>query len=86
MILPPLAIAALQIAAPVTAPPTVESSAITQQAVIAAMLELKAAGAPITKTNVLSAMNRPAAGGSWRKIGELWNDCQSIFSRLPVST
>lgn len=75
-----------QIAAPVTAPPTVESNAITQQTVIAAMLELKAAGAPITKTNVLSAMNRPPAGGSWRKIGELWNDCQSIFSRLPIST
>jgi len=73
-----------QIAAPAIVPPVVESSGITQQSVIAAMLELKAAGAPITKTNVLSAMNRPPAGGSWRKVGELWADCLAIFEHLPA--
>jgi len=73
-----------QIAVPVTVPSIVESGGITQQAIIAAMLELKAAGTPITKTNVLTAMNRPAAGGSWRKIGELWADCIAIFEHLPT--
>lgn len=76
--------APVQIVAPVTVPPIVESGGITQQAIIAAMLELKAAGTPITKTNVLTAMNRPAAGGSWRKIGELWADCIAIFEHLPT--
>jgi hypothetical protein len=71
--------------APPTPPPSPDN-AITPQVVIATMSALANAGTPINKTNVLVAMNRPAAGGSWRKICEIWDECLAAFRRLPTQS
>lgn len=72
--------------APPTPAPLSPDNAITHQAVLAAMTALAKTNTPINKTNVLAAMSRRPAGGSWRKICEMWDECLAAFRRLPTQS
>lgn len=73
-------------AAPTLAPPPATQNAITLQAVVAAMLALREHNEPITIANVLGFMGRPNAGGSWRRVRELWDECLTTLNQLPTLT
>jgi hypothetical protein len=54
--------------------------------VVAAMLALRENNEPITIANVLGFMGRPNAGGSWRRVRELWDECLTTLNQLPTLT